>query len=526
MDKIDKLKSISSDIISLRNDSYIHKGLDYNRQTMSKVLNRLQKVISSSLEPLNSKYLNLNIIKNKGLDTAKYMSFISSLEQGKEVIPKSAKYSDRDFLDQLGNLLSSNKSLTERQLDIEKYCLAYDQNWFESDFSSYQGKGQGVPIESVILHDLYKTAREQIKDDLHKYNNNGFRLIKKGVRANQMDSLAALIMITVGNNVLINLGFTSAVKYIIKNSQASLTQVSFEVGNAIYNQFVYSSSSNNIFNSVKFAKYLISELKVSSKVKDEITSLVLEQKDNLFSPTAQNSLLLKFTLGQTIVNILRSNTKVFSTNAETINKKTEIFISINAVYYHKLNLALLSTTQLPMISPGSSPGVDGQNYLPYLSAATSHFNNISDSVITDNFKNKYRTSELQGLVRTITSLNNVEFKINKAAYNIFMEEWVNPNSLLFKGFNKYLKIDDGAAVKSEKMAHNSRYWQYFNTLKIAGTYIDHVIYFPTFADFRGRIYTYSGYLTYQGSDLARALLLFKGWWCTYWRRVQLYEDIL
>lgn len=307
MDKIDTLKSISDEIISIRNDIYIHKGLDYNRQTMSKVLNRLQKAITSGLEPLNSKYLNLNFIKNKGLDTAKYMSFTNGLEQG-SISQKSAKYSDRNLLDQIGNLLSSNKSLKERQLDIETYCLAYDQNWFDRDFSSYQGEGQGVPIESVILHDLYKTAREQIKDDLHKYNNNGFRLIKKGVRANQMDSLAALIMISVGNNVLINLGFTSAVKYIIKNIKASLTQVSFEVGNAIYNQFLYSSSSNNIFNSVKFAKYLISELKVSSKIKDQIISIVTEQNVKLFA--AADSLLLKITLGEAIVNILKNNTKM------------------------------------------------------------------------------------------------------------------------------------------------------------------------------------------------------------------------
>lgn len=33
-------------------------------------------------------------------------------------------------------------------------------------------------------------------------------------------------------------------------------------------------------------------------------------------------------------------------------------------------------------------------------------------------------------------------------------------------------------------------------------------YLPTFADFRGRIYTLSNHLTYQGTDLSRSLLLF------------------
>ena len=35
------------------------------------------------------------------------------------------------------------------------------------------------------------------------------------------------------------------------------------------------------------------------------------------------------------------------------------------------------------------------------------------------------------------------------------------------------------------------------------------IYFPTFLDFRGRIYPTPNYLSYQSNDLARSLLIFK-----------------
>jgi DNA-directed RNA polymerase len=38
--------------------------------------------------------------------------------------------------------------------------------------------------------------------------------------------------------------------------------------------------------------------------------------------------------------------------------------------------------------------------------------------------------------------------------------------------------------------------------------VGHKIYFPTFLDFRGRIYPTPNYLSYQGNDLARSLLLF------------------
>lgn len=38
---------------------------------------------------------------------------------------------------------------------------------------------------------------------------------------------------------------------------------------------------------------------------------------------------------------------------------------------------------------------------------------------------------------------------------------------------------------------------------------DSTIYFPTFLDFRGRVYPITNYLNYQGNDIARSLLLFK-----------------
>ena len=38
---------------------------------------------------------------------------------------------------------------------------------------------------------------------------------------------------------------------------------------------------------------------------------------------------------------------------------------------------------------------------------------------------------------------------------------------------------------------------------------DQTIYFPTFLDFRGRIYPTPNYLSYQSNDLSRSLLLFK-----------------
>ncbi len=49
---------------------------------------------------------------------------------------------------------------------------------------------------------------------------------------------------------------------------------------------------------------------------------------------------------------------------------------------------------------------------------------------------------------------------------------------------------------------------YRNIINIAELYKNHIIYFPTFLDFRGRIYPIVNYLNYQGGDIARSLLNF------------------
>ena len=47
------------------------------------------------------------------------------------------------------------------------------------------------------------------------------------------------------------------------------------------------------------------------------------------------------------------------------------------------------------------------------------------------------------------------------------------------------------------------------TLQLAKAFSGNTLFFSHYLDWRGRIYTQSFYLNYQGSDIARSLLLFK-----------------
>jgi DNA-directed RNA polymerase len=94
--------------------------------------------------------------------------------------------------------------------------------------------------------------------------------------------------------------------------------------------------------------------------------------------------------------------------------------------------------------------------------------------------------------------------------NYILNEWHNENSILFDGLNKKLEIlsEDKKIEKDNKIRHNAKYQLYKNIINIASIYRNSEFYLPIFADFRGRLYPLSNYLSYQGNDLARSLILF------------------
>ena len=118
----------------------------------------------------------------------------------------------------------------------------------------------------------------------------------------------------------------------------------------------------------------------------------------------------------------------------------------------------------------------------------------------------------ENIVNTIVYLNSIGYKINKRVLNFLISEWNNKDGWLFKGINILKEIDPKVKLSKTEIndiqSHNSKYWNILNTLNIAVLYSDQTFYLPTFADFRGRIYPLTNYLSYQGSDVARSLLLF------------------
>lgn len=204
------------------------------------------------------------------------------------------------------------------------------------------------------------------------------------------------------------------------------------------------------------------------------------------------------------------------------NKENHIFLNIKQEYLAVLAGSVFNPIRLPMIAKPKkwlySELLDGGLQLESSGGYyIDEFNELSSSnnIIRQNTFNKYDSLISNTQIETINFLNSRAFEINQEVLDVLNNDWNNKEeSKLFKGINKlHPRTDElqklNAKDKKEVMSHNSKYWNYSNILNIALLMRDQTFYFPTFLDFRGRIYPTPNYLSYQSSDLARSLLNFK-----------------
>ena len=113
--------------------------------------------------------------------------------------------------------------------------------------------------------------------------------------------------------------------------------------------------------------------------------------------------------------------------------------------------------------------------------------NLQKSIITGSKHHHHKISNLKNIYSAINYLNNIKFKINKDLINYILNDGIY---LLEK-------------IKNDQLEN---YINSLITIKIAETYINSSFYLTHNCDWRGRIYTQSFYLDYQGSDLSTGLL--------------------
>lgn len=409
-----------------------------------------------------------------------------------------------------------NQDNYTKQIAIEKLSLEYDLNWFANEMKN------SVDARSVILHDIYKIFNTKLKfitqpfiknnwinlkDLINKFNNNFNSENDKDI----IKLFSLLIILILGNDAIISTTFKNIIEIInsSENMRANRTDLLFKLGFKLIKYAIYKLDNTNkiIKNNITDShnKYILDDFK---RIKEILNLLPYDILVKFIYDFKLNDLAI-FELGDTVVNILENHSNILERVLVTNNNVREVFISVKEEYLNKLNVSVINVTQLPMLVKPNSPTIDNK-YFPYIQGEISHIYNTFDSVVKNKHSIRDKVENQHLLNQTINYLNNTPFKINLDVLDFILNEWYKENSVYFKGFNKLQVINkkDSEDVKRNKQSHNSKYWRYLNIINIATVYKNEIFYFPTFADFRGRIYTLTQILTYQGDDLCRSLLLF------------------
>ncbi len=182
------------------------------------------------------------------------------------------------------------------------------------------------------------------------------------------------------------------------------------------------------------------------------------------------------------VNLFYYNYKD-ETNTLIYDMNVPLNLRLNEEYKQELiNQIVVTPKSLPMVC---KPNLWDNNQFGGFLQNEVIKENVFKGSIQDN-KHKFEGKGLDKLFNTINYFNQIKFGINKSLLDFIQNE------------GKYL-LDE---VDLDNKMNNKI------TLNLANIYKDIPFYLNAYADWRGRIYTHSFYISYQGSDLSSAVIEF------------------
>ena len=381
------------------------------------------------------------------------------------------------------SIIESDNSDVNKQLLLEKGLLDYEINYFNNIFINSE-----INIELKLLHKYHDKMKIKLRAYIKAYTSGGGKKLQSKINTDTGQVILALI--TIGEDKVLSFAFKQLISIInVQNKMHSAdklgigeTQIITELGKRVIRYAYFTAAKDSDINSGKNYKgELIPELRDSAGVRIglDLLKIMLEMDDFL-------------------------ERVIFKTPTNS-----EVVIKVKNEWFNKLVVSSLNISQLPMLTPPRPVNEDGV-YSPYLLPEIYNLYNPMGTPIKIKFDQRELSKTSDVVNNCLNGLNSVAFKINKDVLYYVLNEWNDPNSLFFNGQNQLLEIlpeDKGVELK-RKLSHNSKVQLNVNILKIALLYKDVNFYLPMFLDFRGRMYVTSSYLSYQGSDLARALLLF------------------
>ena len=464
-------------IVELLDTGYISKTYSDNPKIIKKVLKKDQELAMELYNEQQSS--DLSVLLNN-------LKKIKSIEISKDKLSKW-KTGNNSLFDNIDKIFQSNISQKGKQIALEKVIFEYDIKFFIENM-------QVISNEIKIFSQEYSNISTNYDNLIKDYTKYRSIKLKKLFKKDKTNAIIILMLIYLNKDQNISLIFKFILNKILFNNQypdgINKTVLLFQLAKYFTKIFMLSKENkkNNVFESVKnVCSY--SELKDLIKKLDE-------------------NALLK--LGDTLYSLVVENSKLIETELRTISiTNKELVVKIHSIYLNKLINSNISLSLLPMVSEPKDVESNG-DYYPYYLTNTNVLGLEECKVIKGKYDQKFYTKGSKQFYEGINSMNKIKFKINNEMLEFVISEWDYKESIFFKGYNmlKEISENDSKVIKQEKLKHNAVYSLYLNIIQIAVLFKDQTFYLPVYADFRGRIYTLSNYLSYQGNDLARSLLLF------------------
>jgi len=473
-----------------------------NNSVQSKVKNLSQLTENNLIYKTN---LNITSIKN-------IVSKIDNMETLDKSFNKIASLNAPLPL-MISQILNSNLSNFEKQIAIEKALTEYELNFFNQNMDSIDARNR-------ILHKIYPKLSQQYQALILKYSINNYiklkqsvggikstiEVIKRGTGSESGNhinpgesiisnidkefykTIVILIIMYLGIDKCISYSFAQILKLLnTSHGEHKRTNIVINLGEKV----------------IKLIKYRKIELNMK-----ELTQIL--PKEDLILIINHINDIGYFWVGDTLLRIITDNCDIIQEELQKDSDKDSYFIlKIKDKFIKELIVGTISLVDLPMLTEPRK--LNGQEiYFPYINTDTTNIHLFEGELIRSKYNQKYKTEGSKLLYNSVDYLNSMKFRINKKMLKFILTEWANKESKLFKGHNVFQPIldTDSKEIRAQKESSNSTYILYSNIITMASLYKNQEFYLPVFVDFRGRIYPLSNYISYQGGDLARSLLLF------------------
>lgn len=517
---INDLRSIYTDLLILVNDSFNIYLNDYIKPNdINKLLLYIDKLFDKYIKLLNIQLTNIlsydilikyfkynndiddNNINNNQKSITNLYQFILIIQSINNLSNINSRYSflsnnnnnnqslSNPYKLALSDILNSNLTSDNKQIRIELLQLKYEFNFLNNYILT-----NDTQLKYKILYDYAGLIDQNINNLLSKWVINNYQLLNK------------LFYNLTNNNT----------KSLINDQSKLVSILTLIIAKDIIPSLLIFNTLQIINNPIKSVNYTI---KLGNKLV-EYCLMIINNSDIQLSI---DPLIIKYytnhqfidkeylNIGVTLLAIINKHTNLIEeyNYKESNDEHPSTYLRINPLYIDKFKCLIFNIHHLPMVAipnKWSIKSIGGY----YTERMIKNY-----KLIRTNPYNIGITSLNSIAYETINYLNKQRFIINKPLLNILLNEWNNKDSLLFHGYNNLHpltpNINDylsNSKIYKQIIEHNNHYWQYYNILTIAELYKDIIFYLPVYYDFRGRIYTLNNYLTYQGTDLARSLILF------------------